>query len=79
MYLALYFGNPDCVRIIVSQPGVDFSVKTNRGETLTEAAVTIPLGNPVECVKILTDVEAVDWNVKMRNGDTPIMHCLKKE
>ena len=29
LYAALYIGHPDSVRIIVSQPGVDFSVKTN--------------------------------------------------
>ena len=80
LYAALYIGHPESVRIIVSQPGVDFSVKTNDGKTLTEAAVTSFRrdGKCVECVKNLAEGEAVDWNVKMKNGDTPIMHCLKE-
>ena len=72
------YGHPDSVRIIVAQPGVDFSVKTINGTTLAEAAVTSTWGDPVECVKILAGIEDVDWNVKMNSGDTPLRYCLKK-
>ena len=79
LFEALSHGRPDCVRVIVSQPGVDSSVKTHNGTTLTEIAVQSTRGDPVECVKIMAEVAAVDWNVKMKNGDTPIMWCLNND
>ena len=83
MYTALINGRSHslhCVMKIVSQSLVDFAVKTNRGATLTEVAVTNDHGDSVECLKILASVGGVDCNVKMkRGGDTPIMWCLKKK
>ena len=66
---------------IVSQSLVDFAVKTNRGVTLTEVAVTNDHGDSVECLKILASVGGVDCNVTMKRGgeDTTIIWCPKNE
>ena len=72
LYWALKEGASDCVNIIVTQPGVDFTAKTNAGESLTEVAVTSTQeqeeGQSLKCVKILADVDGVDWNAEMSIG-----------
>ena len=72
LYMALRIGDPDCAKIILAKPGLDFTVKTKGRETLTEAAIF-----DEECAEILAGVSGVDWNAKMSDGETPIMHCLK--
>ena len=50
-------GNPDCVRIILAQPGLDLTVKDEDSLSLTEVAVTSLLiyGEFGEIVEILVD------------------------
>ena len=78
LYVALFRGKSESLRIISSLSGVDFTVKTNEGETLAEKAVTATRGTPLESVKILAEVEQFNWNVVDKNGDSPLMITLKK-
>ena len=67
-------GYADIVDIIVKIPGVDFSVKTEGGETLAQLAVR---RGDVRNVEILSSLEMFDcWNVPDKEGDTPVMKAL---
>ena len=67
----------DCAKIMLAKPGLDFTVKTEERETLTEAAIMCSYDE--ECAKILAGVSGVDWSAKMSDGETPTMHCLKND
>ena len=74
LYLALYSGQSDMVKIIVQQPNIDFNVKTNRGVTLAQAAVWV---GDVKCVETLAALESFDcWNVPDSVGNTPIISAV---
>ena len=65
----------DCAKIILAKPGLDFTVKTEERETLTEAAIMCSYDE--ECSKILAGVSGVDWSAKMSDGRLPPCTALK--
>ena len=75
LYLALFRGHSKIADIIMEEPDIDYSVKTEDGKTLGHAAVT---GGNEKCVETLAAQEIFDgWNVPDNDGDTPVMMTLK--
>ena len=74
LFDAIIDGNTEAVRIIASQPGIDFSIKNNGGTSLAECAVRF--GN-VETLKILVEAKQINWNEVDQFGHTPLMMTLK--
>ena len=61
--------------IVMKQPNIDYNVKTERGVTLAQAAVSI---GDVKCVETLAAQETFDcWNVPDYRGDIPIMEAMR--
>ena len=71
--MGLTYGMEGVVETIISLPNIDFSVKTNGGETLATGCVTSEKGENLKCLELLTTVDKIDWNIPGNNGDTPIL------
>ena len=56
LYHALWDGNDEAVRAIISMPKINFQVRTEKGETLAGACLRSKNGNPVECLEILISI-----------------------
>ena len=79
LYMGLTYGMDGVVETIISLPNIDFSVKTNGGETLATGCVTSEKGENLKCLELLTTVDKIDWNIPGNNGDTPILWCAKNK
>ena len=79
LYLALSRGHSKIADIIMEEPDIDYSVKTEDGKTLGHAAVEGGgREGGRECVETLAAQETFDgWNVPDNDGDTPVMMALK--
>jgi len=78
LYCALKTGCAGSLKVILSKPHIDFSIKRNNCYSVAERAIITEKGHHIECLKMMLKVEAVDWNKKLTNGDTPLMWCARK-
>ena len=76
IYTAAREGHAECVKLLLSAPGVDVNMATKDGWTPLNVAAS---GGHAECVKLLLSAPGVDVNrAEKSSGNTPL-YCAVKE
>ena len=74
IFWSLRLDYTECIRELMSVPGVDWNARDNVGDTLIMK--TVSEGN-TEMLEILREVPSIDWNMKDTYGDTVLTRAIK--
>ena len=76
IYFAAREGHAECVKVLLSVPGVDVNKANQNGWTPLNVAANY---GHAECVKLLLSAPAVDVNKANQNGCTPLYVAVKEK